>query len=205
MSSGLYRNFHNGTVDWVYTPSSSTFVDTVISGNNFDQWTDQAHSTPEALTLKYKPSDVGLPAYMDAKAGVDHELPVMTFSGYDTLGRPMGNFVHFETFTVKSNLTHIRGRHTLQTGIDARSHRRLGGDPGATSGQFSFTNKYTAREDDALTAGSIGHSWAAFLMGLPTTATVSTNTNYAISSPYYGWFIQDTWRVNSKLSLTYGF
>lgn len=205
MSSGLYRNFHNGTVDWVYTPSSSTFLDTVVSGNNFAQWTSQGHSTPAALTLKYKPSDVGLPAYMDATAGAAHELPIMTFSGYETIGRPVGNYVNFETLTFKTNLTHIRGRHTLQAGFDARSHRRLGGDPGATSGSFNFTNAYTAREDDALTAGSIGHSWAAFLMGLPATATLATNATYAVSSPYYGWYVQDTWRVNSKLSLTYGF
>jgi hypothetical protein len=210
MSTGNDRNFHNGTIDWVFTPTPNTFFDTVFSGNNFAQW-----SAPDAnpylpsgvpsLALKYKPSDVGLPAYMDAKAGGSAELPVMTWSGYDTLGRPVGTYIHWESLTAKSNMTHIWGRHTTQAGIDVRSHRQMGGRPGATSGQFNFTNAYTAQQDDALTASSLGHSWAAFLMGLPTTVTDASYTTYADSSPYYGWFVQDTFRVNSKLSLTFGF
>ena len=204
MTTGNHRNFYNGTLDWVYTPSSSTFVDTVVSGNNFNQWV-AGNSTPEALTLNYKPSDVGLPAYMDAKAGAARELPVMIFPGYDTLSRPVGAYDHFETVTAKTNVTHIRGRHTLRVGFEARHHNRFGGIPGATSGSFNFTNAYTAREDDALTAASLGHSWAAFMMGLPTTSTVSTNATYAVSSPYYGWYAMDKWRVNSKLTLTIGF
>ena len=204
MTTGNHRNFYNATLDWVYTPGSATFVDTVVSGNNFDQWVS-GNSTPAALTLKYKPSDVGLPAYMDAKAGADHELPVMNFSGYDTLSRPVGAYDHFETVTAKTNLTHIRGRHTLRSGFETRRHNRFGGIPGATSGSFNFTNAYTAREDDALTAASLGHSWAAFMMGLPANSSVSTNATYAVTSPYYGWYAMDNWRVNSKLSLTIGF
>jgi len=142
---------------------------------------------------------------MDAKAGADHELPVMNFSGYDTLSRPVGAYDHFETVTAKTNLTHIRGRHTLRSGFETRRHNRFGGIPGATSGSFNFTNAYTAREDDALTAASLGHSWAAFMMGLPANSSVSTNATYAVTSPYYGWYAMDNWRVNSKLSLTIGF
>ena len=79
-------------------------------------------STPEALTLKFKPSTVGLPSYMDTQAGANPELPVMAFSGYETLGRPVGNYINFETLTFKSHLTHIRGSHTLRAGYDMR-HR----------------------------------------------------------------------------------
>ena len=42
------------------------------------------------------------------------------------------------------------------------------------------------------------------MMGLPTTSSVDTNATYATSNPYIGWFGQDNWRVNPKLTLNLG-
>ena len=56
----------------------------------------------------------------------------MSFAGYDTLGQSVPAWTHYEIFSLKSNLTHIRGAHTLRAGIDVRDHRRSGGDPGIT-------------------------------------------------------------------------
>ena len=56
-----------------------------------------------------------------------------------------------------------------------------------------------------LTAGNLGHSWAAFLMGLPASASVDTNATYALSNPYFGWYVQDSWRATPKLTLNIGF
>jgi hypothetical protein len=68
-----------------------------------------------------------------------------------------------------------------------------------------FSNRYTSREDDAITpAGSLGHSWAAFMMGLPASATIDTNATYALSNKYVGWYAQDNWRLSPKLTLTLG-
>jgi len=142
---------------------------------------------------------------LDAKAGANHALPVMAFAGYDTLGQSVPAWTHYEILSIKGNALHIRGAHTFRAGIDVRDHRRLGGDPGLTSGSFSFTNAFTSREDDALTpAGSLGHSWAAFMMGLPTTSMVDTNATYALSNPYIGWYAQDNWRLSTKLTLNLG-
>jgi hypothetical protein len=204
MSSGNHRNVRNATVDWVYTPSPSIIVDSVVSANDFEQWSG-SWSIPQSTALTFKPSDVGLPAYMDQKAAEFHTLPTMNWAGYQGIGRPVGAFTHYQTVSAKSNVTHIRGRHTLKAGIDWRNHLRFGGNPGSTSGVFSFTNFYTRREDDTLTpAGNLGHSWAAFMMGLPTTAQVDTNADYAVSSPYVGWFVSDSWRVTDKLTLNLG-
>jgi hypothetical protein len=208
MSAGNHRNVRNATVDWVYTPSPTVIIDTVVSGNDFEQW-NGSWSIPESVASTYKPSDVGLPGYMDTKAGDHPSLPIMTWSGYvrgsEGIGRVVGAFTHYQTTSARTNLTNIRGSHTLKAGLDVRVHSRFGGNPGAASGNFGFTNDYTRREDDTLTpTGTLGHSWAAFLMGLPTEATVDTNDNYAVTNPYYGLFFSDSWRVNSKLTLNLG-
>src|SRR5205085_5175837 len=163
------------TADWVYTPRASTVLDVEAGANHF-----QEGNILTSTALNYTPGSVGLPAYLDAKAGGNHALPIMSFSGYDTLGQPVPAWTHYEIFSLKSNISYIRGAHTLRAGIDVRDHRRSGGDPGITSGSFAFTNAYTCQQDDRLTPGSLGHGWAAFAMGLPVTSSEATNATYAL-------------------------
>ncbi len=199
MTNGVNRNNLGATANWVYTPNASTVVEVAAGGNN-----NLEGNILTPVALGYTPSSVGLPAYLDAKAGSAHALPIMSFAGYDTLGQSVPAWTHFEIFSLKSNLTHIRGAHSIRAGIDFRDHRRSGGDPGITSGSFSFTNGFTCQQDDCLTAGSLGHSWAAFLMGLPVSSSEATNATYALSNPYVGWYAQDNWRISPKLSVNIG-
>jgi hypothetical protein len=199
MTNGVNRNNLGATANWVYTPNARFVLDVAAGGNN-----NLEGNILTPVALGFTPSSVGLPAYLDAKAGAAHALPIMSFAGYETLGQSVPAWTHFEIFSLKSNLTYIRGAHTWHAGIDLRDHRRAGGNPGVTSGSFSFTNRYTCQQDDCLTAGNIGHSWANFLMGLPTTSTEDTNATYALSNPYLGWYVQDNWRISRKLSVNIG-
>jgi hypothetical protein len=199
-TNGVNRNNLGVTADWVYTPRASTVFDVEAGANNF-----QEGNILTQTALKFTPSSVGLPAYMDTKAGGNHALPIMSFSGYDTLGQSVPAWTHYELLSIKGNVLHIRGAHTFRGGIDVRDHRRVGGDPGVTSGSFAFTNTFTSREDDGLTpAGSLGHSWAAFMMGVPASSSIDTYANYALSNPYAGWYGQDNWRLSPKLTVNLG-
>ena len=199
MTNGVNRNNLGATANWVYTPNPTTVVDVAIGGNN-----NLEGNILTPVALAFKPSTVGLPGYLDTKAGNSHALPIMAFSGYDTLGQSVPAWTHFEIFSLRSNVSQIHGAHTIRAGIDVRDHRRTGGDPGITSGSFNFTNAFTCQQDDCLTAGSIGHSWAAFLMGLPLNSSEATNANYTLSNPYMGWYVQDNWRVSHRLSVNVG-
>ena len=42
------------------------------------------------------------------------------------------------------------------------------------------------------------------MLGMPTGMSVDTNDTYALVSPYYAWYGQDTWRVTRNLTLTLG-
>jgi hypothetical protein len=199
MTNGVNRNNLGATASWVYTPSASTVIDVAAGGNN-----NLEGNILTPVALGYTPSSVGLPAYLDAKAGPNHALPIMSFAGYDTLGQSVPAWGHYEIFSLRSNISYIRGAHTLRAGLDVRDHRRAGGDPGITSGSFNFTNAFTCQQDDCLTAGSIGHGWANFAMGLPLTSSEATNATYMLSNPYLGWYGQDNWRLFSRFSLNFG-
>jgi hypothetical protein len=201
MTNGINRNNLGIIGDWVYTPTARTIFDVEAGANNFRE-----ASILKPVALAFTPSAVGLPEYMDAQAGVNHALPVMNFSGYQSIGQAVPNWTHYEVLSIKGNAFHVSGAHTFRAGIDARDHRQDGGNPGNASGAFNFTNAYTCREDDCLTTtGGLGYSWAAFMLGIPTTSTVDTNATYAISNPYIGWYAQDSWRLSPKLSVNFGF
>jgi len=198
-SSDLSRSNLGGTVDWVYSHSASTLLNVTISGNQFRE----ANIAEVARTLK--PSDVGLPAYEDAKAGEQPILPRMMWAGHPTVSRPYPVYTRYRMLTGKADISHVRGSHSLRAGIDIRQHFRTSTTGGNTSGTFTFNNLYTQRTDDGFTpAGDLGHSWAAFMLGLPTAATIDTVDTFALHNPYYGWHAQDQWRLSSKLTLNLG-
>jgi len=188
-----------GTVDWVYTLGSNTVLDVALASNEYREG-----NVPK-VAVSFKPSDVGLPTYLDEKAGDQHIMPTMNFSGYNAISRTYPTMTRYRTTSGKGDLTHVRGSHTLRAGIDVRNQYRTGGGGGNTSGTFSFGNTYTRKNDDSFTpAGSLALSWAAFMMGLPDSMSVATTDDYALLNPYYAWYGQDNWRLTRKLSVNLG-
>jgi hypothetical protein len=189
------------TVDWVYSVSPTTVINATGMFNGFRQ----GGKLP--IPLQYKPSDVGLPKYLDDKAGDQHILPNMAFDGYESVSGNTGypTLAWYRVFSGKVDLMHTRGSHTLRAGFDMRHYSSTGGGGGNTSGNFGFGNSFTRANDDTFTpAGSLGHSWAAFLMGMPGSLSVATTDSFAIYSPTYSWYAQDNWRLSAKLTLNLG-
>ncbi len=194
----LRRNL-GATVDWTYTLGSNTVLNAAVALNNY-----QDGNNPTAAQ-QYKPSDVGLPAYLDQKAGDRHILPVLNLAGYNSISVTYPAITSYRTASGKADLTHVRGSHTLRGGYDMRMQYRTGGGGGNTSGTFSYDNAYVRKNDDTNTpAASLGLSWAAFLMGIPSTMNTSLADSYALMNPYYAWYGQDNWRLTPKLSVTFG-
>ncbi|MBM3812008.1 MAG: carboxypeptidase regulatory-like domain-containing protein [Acidimicrobiia bacterium] len=198
--NGLVRNNKGGNLDIVYTQNPTTLWNFNIAINQFREGNIQ----PKAL--EFKPSSVGLPAYMDAKAGAQALLPQMTITDYSTVSPGGFNvWTRYRMATVKLQGTFIRGKHTISSAIDHRNQFRTGGGGGNTSGNFTFNQNYLRRNDDGLTpANNRGLGWAAFILGIPSSASVATNDSFATYTPYYASFVQDTWRVTPKLTLNLG-
>jgi len=199
-TNGVNRNNRGLTLNYVFTPNGSNVFDFQGAINHFREG-----NILTSTATGYKASTVGLPGYIDNFAGDSHALPIMAITGYDTLGQAVPAWTNFTLASSKVNFTRIQQAHTITAGLDVRDHRRSGGNPGEVNGRYNFTNKFTSREEDGLTvAGNLGHSYAAFLMGLPASASIDTNATYVMNNPYAGWFVQDSWRANSKLTLTFG-
>lgn len=196
----------SGALDWTFTKSASTVMNVSVDGNRF------LVQNQRLGTRKYKPTDVGLPSYMDQKCGGSCVLPrvvwpgMTAWSGDMVLSTPVDAGPQGRQQSLKYNLSHVRNAHTFRVGTDLRQHyRTLIQTGGLTSGNFTFANNFVRKDEDGFTpAGTVGLVWATFQLGIPTGMGVDTNDTFALMSPYYAWYAQDTWRVSRSLTVTLG-
>ncbi len=100
-------------------------------------------------------------------------------------------------------LSKFIGKHSLKFGADYRRIKVSGADFGNSAGQFTFNDQFT-RADFNRGDGTSGSDLAGLLLGYPAGANgfvPSTLHNYA---DYTSAFVQDDFRFNSKLTLTFG-
>jgi hypothetical protein len=191
-------------LDWVHNFGASTLLDVAV-GSNFFQ---QDNMTPALTSLNLKPSDAGYPTYLDQQVSSFPNLPNVSWSGWTSFSVPASPSVsRWRVLNFKADASHMRGNHTLKAGFEARGQFFTGYAPGNNAGTFAYSSTYTQRTDDgqgAAGTGSYGGSWAAFMMGLPTSASADVNASQVYGNPFFAAFIHDGWRVSSRLTLNLG-
>jgi hypothetical protein len=123
-------------------------------------------------------------------------FPRMDITGLTTLrvnpaGSPLQNDI-LKTFT--DAVTWSKGSHTLKFGGELRlSSNLVNTIPEGNYGQFNFTGQLT------------GYGVADFFLGLPfSSQRLDPLTNRTQTDSELGLFVNDTWKMNSKLTLDWG-
>ena len=200
--TGVTRDDQNGVLDLVYTLSPSTLLHASGSVSNW-----MSYTTTLPYAFQFKPSDAGLPSYLDSYCGSWCYLPQMNVSGYSTNGISGTIAPQYNRFyDYNADAYHTRGNHQFRIGADFRQETRSIHN-GNSDGTYGFGNTYFRQYDDGgpngnYTPATLGLSWASFMMGLPTSASLSNNASYQVSNQFAAWFLQDTWRVNPRFTLT---
>ncbi|MCL5746606.1 MAG: carboxypeptidase-like regulatory domain-containing protein, partial [Acidobacteria bacterium] len=197
-SSGTTRVNKAAGVDWVWTVSTSTVLNVTGSYNRFTEFAG------ETGPYRYKPSDVGLPAYLDQRAGANAILPRVDFDRLQDVSYQALQPTRASTGMAKAQLLRVQGNHSLKAGIDVRKYYRAYTGGGYTSGSFTFRNAYVREASDTTTASNHGLEWAAFLMGYPTAISLDTNDSYYLVNPFTSAYIQDDLRLTGKLRVNLG-
>jgi hypothetical protein len=200
--AGNIRTDTGGSLDWVHNFGARSMLDLALGVNTYQ------NLNVDPILDSLKPSDLGYPAYLDAKVAGDLALPTTSWSGWTTLGLATSPQVqNYSVGTIKADFSRMAVKHTLKAGVDVRFQRFSGHTVGNTAGAYSYTSTYTQQTDDGLGSagtGAYGGSWAAFMMGLPTSATADWNAGGVFSNPYFATYVHDTWRISSRLTLNVG-
>lgn len=126
------------------------------------------------------------------------------FSGYSGLGW-FANLENTGTYSLEDDIAKTKGRHTIRIGSDLRLTHFDVYNPGT----FTINNDTTWTQDtysvqDTTAITRSGDSFASFLLGNPTSGNASINANELISTWYIAPWIQDDWRLTSRLTLGFG-
>ena len=106
------------------------------------------------------------------------------------------------TYSFTPTLTKILGHHTLKAGANLLMAEVNYFQNNNTGGTFTFSNAPTAL--DGTNPGSTGDPFASFLIGQPTGGTYQSSSFTYGRSRYQAYFTEDSWQVNSRLTVTAG-
>ncbi len=136
---------------------------------------------------------------------ISQNLPDITgttyidISGYTRFGEAKEEPLTTRAIQFSDNVTWIKGRHTLKAGADVRHYNWT------SPLNFTGADDFGVFRFRATLGGGTGNALANFLLGIPSEVDqTATGPGVDGIDTQYGFFVQDEWRVNSRLTLNLG-
>jgi len=178
------------TYDWTLSPRMLNHFS--IGGNQFYKVSASANATngwKDKLCMKNVPD-------------CDINFAAATFTEFNSWGATSFNGTEQPLWSMKEDLSYIRGAHTLKIGSAFQSQRANGYGQQDISGRAGFS--FLGTSVPAATSFTSGSSFASFLLGEAQTGRTETNRYVAQLYQYYGFYAQDDWRLSRRLTLNIG-
>jgi hypothetical protein len=205
LSTGQWFRFvsRQAVFDHVWTMNQTTVLNLRYGYDKFTRG-DQGNPANHGMDI----TSLGFPSrYNDLIPSSIRKFPRFDITGYQGTG-VAGEDRFSENQTAMGVVTKTMGAHAIRTGAEWRKYRESSVfSANNQTGQFNFGTTWTRGPlDNSPTApGSLGQSFAAFLLGLPDTSSfVNRDDGYDEWSSTTGVFVQDDWRVGSRLTLNFG-
>jgi hypothetical protein len=149
---------------------------------------------------------LGLPQWLEDVADVK------TFPTFDIAGMPIGAsgpplvINRPSMWNPVVSVSWVRGAHSIKTGYEHRAFLRNNRNytmAAPPAGTYTF-NQATTGGPDPDAPGSAGSAYGSFLIGVPAAGNFAMNPALAMKGAYTAAYLQDDWRVNSRLTLNLG-
>jgi len=176
------------------TPSP-TWVINVLVG--IGRWRENQNSPSKGLNA----TALGFSPALVSQFQTD-TYPGFGIQNYTALNNRRFLNVPRETHNAQLNLTKEMGAHSLKFGWLTEIARLNNTD--FNTPQFNFDRGLTAGPTAAVTSTTTGNGIASLLLGTGSGGSAPIGAATAVTAPYHGAYIQDSWRVNRKLTLHLG-
>jgi len=132
----------------------------------------------------------------------NENLLAIEMSDFTTWGAVSYNGTEQPGWGLKDDLSYIRGSHTLKFGFQHQNQNADGVGQQDISGRAGFS--FLGTSVPAATANTSGSAVASFLLGEANSGRTETIRAVRQNYPYFGFYVQDDWRINRKLVLNLG-
>jgi hypothetical protein len=158
-------------------------------------------------SINYTPSIYGFSSNFASQQQIAG-IPYTTIADLETVGSAL-NIAYNVQYTHTLGISAIlqRAAHTITAGYDGRYFLQNAEGGANPLGELEYNSNFTSGPipDQQLPVGQVPYdSFAAFLLGAPSTATITRQVKTAFSQPYNAVFLQDDWRIFPKLTLNLG-
>ncbi len=193
--------------DWTNNTRQGVFSETHIFGPRVINEFRAGYTRLRTERLQFNSNEnlsaqVGIPGipFTDNNGG----LPRFSVSGLTSFGsatyqptREFENVYHFI-----ENLSVIKGRHTIKFGAEWKPIVNFSIlQPPTPRGRFNFNGNFTR---DANNRSGSGFGFSDFALGIPSSASLASFINDTFQQPGYFFYVQDDFKVTSRLTLNLG-
>jgi hypothetical protein len=192
----LYRRNYGGSVGDIITFSPSLVQEVRL---NYTRYSQPSSTNGDG----FNPSSIGLPSLPSAHYIFPRfffNVGSVTNLGTTTQTPGTAPFNSYDLFT--DTIKTIR-LHTIKFGVDIRKFQKGNFTFGNAGGLYNFDSGFTAAFSGDSTSG-VGSDTAAFLLGLPSSASYDYNSHAVGNQTYMGLFFQDDWRATPNLTVNVG-
>jgi hypothetical protein len=195
------RNDKNIIADWTHVVSATTVLDVRASFGRFIQ------TTPGYSDFSINAKTLGMTGFVPAPTSPGDVAPSITLGSYNgpiLSGGTAYSWNSYNQYNFTPSLTMTRGSHTVRSGFEVNYVTNGNVSTGSSNGIFTFNASWTQQLPARQQSPTDGSSVATLLLGYPNSGSISYNDTQYRSRPYYGFYVQDDWRISSRLTVNLG-
>jgi hypothetical protein len=196
------RTDQNAIIDYTHVLSSRSVLDVRASFGRFIQTTPGYSDL--SLTAAGTLGMTQMVRSPNSPGPVPPSINLTDYSGPIFGSGTAYSWSSYNQWNFTPSLTLTRGRHIIRTGFELNYVMNGSNSTGSSNGSFTFNSGWTQQTRSQRQNSTDGSSVASLLLGYIDSGNIDYRDTIYRTRPYYGFYVQDDWKVTPKLTVNLG-